>query len=308
MTIPKGVQAFPRTEYLRRLSAVKAEMEGRDVDVLLVLDASNITYLSGYTTPSGYVPQALVIDGVAEEPTFILRRCDAPAAMYECFMEQDKIIGYPEALIGNLANDGYDAVIDFLNEAGLAKRGLGIEMSSLPAATSEKFKSRLPEARVVDCTKLVSWLRLVKSDLEIEVMREAAAISDAAMKRASEVIRAGVAEADAAAEIAAALIRGANGKPGTALKAFYLCASPRIGTCHIPWTGDVFRDGSQINLELGGTRHGYSAGLMRTFSIGAPSERLRRIHEAQVEGLEAALAAVRPGSTCSEVANAFYKT
>ncbi|TIU37469.1 MAG: aminopeptidase P family protein, partial [Mesorhizobium sp.] len=57
MTIPKGVQAFPRTEYLRRLSAVKAEMEGRDVDVLLVLDASNITYLSGYTTPSGYVPQ-----------------------------------------------------------------------------------------------------------------------------------------------------------------------------------------------------------------------------------------------------------
>ncbi|RUW64522.1 M24 family metallopeptidase, partial [Mesorhizobium sp. M4B.F.Ca.ET.049.02.1.2] len=78
--------------------------------------------------------------------------------------------------------------------------------------------------------------------------------------------------------------------------------------CHIPWTGDVFRDGSQINVELGGTRHGYSAGLMRTFSIGAPSERLRRIHEAQVEGLEAALAAVRPGSTCSEVANAFYTT
>jgi ectoine hydrolase len=104
------------------------------------------------------------------------------------------------------------------------------------------------------------------------------------------------------------LVRGANGKPGTRVPPVYLCASPRIGTCHIPWADDVFRQGSQINLELGGSRHGYYAGLMRTYSIGAPSDRLRRVHEIQVTGLEVALETIRPGATCSEVANAFYQT
>ena len=307
-TISKGPQAFPRTEFLRRLTAVKSEMGRRDIDALFVSDPNNITYLTGYTALSGYVPQGLVVSIHEEEPTFILRRQDAPAAIHQTFMEHDKIIGYPEELVGNPDMDGYDTVIDFLHEIGVANRGVGIELGNLPAQSAEKFKTRLPEARIVDCTKAVTWVRLVKSDLEIAVMREAAAISDAAIMRAAEVIRPGVREADAIAEITGTLARGANGKPGTRFAAIHLCSSPRTGTAHIQWSEDVFRDGSQINLELGGVRHGYCAGIMRTFSIGKPSDRLRRLHEAEVAGLEAALDAVRPGATCSDVANAFYHT
>ncbi|MER9364287.1 Xaa-Pro peptidase family protein [Mesorhizobium sp. M0500] len=308
MTISRGPQAFPRSEYVRRLAMAKSEMARRDIDALVVSDQHNITYLTGYTAHSGYVPQALVVSMHEEEPTFILRRCDAPAAVHHCFMERDKIIAYPESLIGNPEKDGYDPIIDFLKDSGHANCGIGIELYSLPAQSAEKFRRRLPEARIVDCTKAVTWIRLIKSDLEIEVMREAAAISDAAILRAAEVIRPGVREADAVAEIAGTLIRGVNGKPGTKLATISLCSSPRTGTCHINWSEDVFRAGSQINLELGGTRHGYCAGLMRTYSIGAPSARLRRVHEIQAAGLEAALEAVRPGATCSDVANAFYRT
>jgi ectoine hydrolase len=308
MPIAKGPQAFPRTEFLLRLAAVKSEMARRDIDALVVSDSNNITYLTGYTALSGYVPQGLVVSIHEKEPTFILRRQDAPAAIHQTFMERDKIIGYSEALIGDPEKDGHDAVIDFLNEIGLANRSIGIELSSLPAQSAEKFKTRLSGARIVDCTKAVTWIRLVKSDLEISVMREAAAISDAAIIRAAEVIRPGVREADAIAEIVGTLARGANGKPGTMIAQIGLCSSPRTGTSHIPWSEDVFRDGSQINLELGGVRHGYCAGIMRTFSIGAPSDRLRRLHEVEVAGLEAALGKVRPGSTCGDVANAFYRT
>ncbi|WP_095204455.1 M24 family metallopeptidase [Mesorhizobium carmichaelinearum] len=307
MTIYRGPQAFPRTEYLSRLAAVKKEMSRRDLDALVVTSASDITYLTGYTALSAYVPQGLVVQIAEEEPTFILRRMDAPAAIHETFLDRTKIIGYPEALVGNPDTDGYDAIIDFLLESGLGNRGIGVEISNLSVQTAEKFKSRLPMARIVDCTKAVAWIRLVKSDREIEIMREAAAISDAAILRAAEVIRPGVREADAIAEILGTLARGANGKPGTMIQQIGLCSSPRTGTCHIPWSEDVFRNGSQINLELGGVRYGYCAGIMRTFSIGAPSDRLLRIHDAEVAGLEAALETIRPGSTCSDVANAFYR-
>ncbi|MER8371036.1 Xaa-Pro peptidase family protein [Mesorhizobium sp. M1378] len=308
MKISRGPQAFPRSEYLCRLAAVKAEMARRDVDALIVTDQNNITYLTGYTAASGYVPQGLVISAHEEEPTFILRRCDAPAAIHQCFMERDKIIAYPEALIGNAERDGYDVIVDHLEGIGLANRGIGIELNSLLGGAAQKFSRRLPNARIVDCTKMVTWIRLIKSNLEIAVMREAAAISDAAILRAAEVIRPGVREADAVAEIVGTLVRGANGKPGTKLCEITLCSSPRTGTCHIGWSEDSFRIGSQVNIELGGSRHGYFAGLMRTYSIGAPSDRLRRVHEIQVAGLEAALATVRPGATCSDVANAFYRT
>lgn len=307
MTIGKAPQVFPRSEYLRRLAAVKAEMARREIDALVVNNASHITYLTGYTSLSAYVPQGLVVSMRDEEPTFFMRRMDAPAAHHQTFMARAKIVGYPEDLIAHPEMDGYDKIIDLLIELGVEARGIGLEAGNLPGDTVAKFKARLPKATIVDFTKAIAWIRGVKSDLEIEIMREAAAISDAAILRAAEVIRPGVREADAAAEIVGTLMRGVNGKPGTALKSMYLCASPRIGTCHIPWTEDVFRDGSQINLELGGCRHGYVAPIMRTYSIGAPSDRLRRLHEAQVESLEAALQAVRPGVTCSDVAVAFNR-
>ncbi|TIU01138.1 MAG: aminopeptidase P family protein, partial [Mesorhizobium sp.] len=307
MAMPKGPQAFPRAEYLRRLSVVKAEMEKREIDALLVSTSADITYLSGYTAKSGYIPEALIVSLKDEEPTFVTRRCDAPGAVHQMFFDSNRVIGYPEALIANPDKDGYDAIIDFLHEGGLAGR-VGMEIKSLRPESVEKFRTRMPDAKIVDFSKAVAWIRLIKSDLEIAMMREAAAITDAGMLRAVEVIRPGVREADAAAEIISTLIRGANGKPSTDLSHFLLCASPRSSTPHIRWAEDVFHDGSQINLEFSGVRHGYTSGLMRTLSIGKSSEQLRRVHEGEVAGLEAALAAVKPGATCAEVAMAFNKT
>lgn len=101
MPVIKGPQVFPRAEFLRRLNAVKLEMGRLEIDALIVGSSADITYLTGYTAKSGYVPQALVISSNDEEPTFILRRQDAPAAIHQTFMDRDKVIGYSEALIGN---------------------------------------------------------------------------------------------------------------------------------------------------------------------------------------------------------------
>ncbi|MCP3380362.1 Xaa-Pro peptidase family protein [Bradyrhizobium sp. CCGUVB4N] len=308
MTMPKGTLVFPRSEYLRRLSAVKSDMERREIEVLVVTAPAHITYLTGYTSKSGYVPQGLVVSLKDEEPTFITRRMDGPAALHQMYIDRSRVIGYPEALIANPERDGYDAIIDFILEKGLGRKGIGLEAKLLPALTVEKFKSRADGAKIVDCTNAITWIRGVKSDLEIAMMREAGAISDAGMLKAKDVIRPGVREADASAEIIATLVRGANGKPGTDVAGFFLCATPRTSTCHIRWTEDVFQPGSQINLEFSGVRHGYTSPLMRTISIGKPSDNIRRLHEGEVAGLEAALAAAKTGNTCSDVAVAFNAT
>lgn len=303
MPIERGPQAFPRTEYLRRLANVKAGMRKRDLRALLVNDPANITYLTGYTALSAYVPQGLIVDLEEEEPYFIVRKMDAPAAIHQGFFDRSRVFGYPEDLVANTTRNGFDVVIEHLFETGAGKGKIGLEYGSLSYAAITQLNAKLSTE---DVTGLITWLRLVKSDLEIAVMREAAAIADAAMMRAVDVIRPGVREADAAAEIYAQLARGANGKAGTNVAHLAICSGPRSGTSHITWTEEAFRAGTHVNIELGGVRHGYVCALMRTVSLGKPSDRLKRVHDAEVAGLEAALAAARPGNTAGQVADAFY--
>src|SRR5439155_23598641 len=84
-------------------------------------------------------------------------------------------------------------------------------------------------------------------------------------------------------------------------------SSPRLGTPHIIWSDDVFRKGQQINMETSGERFNYFAPLMRSYSIGKPSDRLLRMHDTQAAGIEAGLHGIRPGRTCGDVADDIYR-
>ncbi len=308
MPIGKAPQAFPRAEYLRRLAAVKAEMARREVDALVVSSSANITYLTGNLTRMFSI-HALVVSAREEEPTLVVRGIDSAGTFHHTFLARESIVAYSDDFVGRPDRNGYDAIADLLIGRGHGTRGVGIELGTLSALAAEKFKARLPQARLVDCSRAVDWVRLVKSDLEIAMMREAAALVDAAILRAAEVIRPGVREADAAAEIVKTQIVGdGTGSAATGVLPLLLCASPRTGVSHILWSEDKFRPGSQINIELSGIRHGYYAAIMRTFVLGTAPDRLRRLHEAEVAGLEAALATVKPGRTPHDVVTAFYTT
>ncbi|MFO0996181.1 MAG: Xaa-Pro peptidase family protein [Alphaproteobacteria bacterium] len=305
MPVSKRPTPFNRQEYLARLARCKAKMDSLGADVLLVCDGANITYLTGYNSESGYVAQGLLVDLAEEEPTLFLRRQDAPAGLHTCFMARERVIGYPESYIGHATLDGFDFIVDHMVAKRRDRARIGIEFGSVSGATLEKLRARLSNARILDASALVTWLRIVKSPLEIAVLREAATITDAAMARALEVIRPGVRECDAAAEITAQLVRGTPQFGGDRSSFPLMPCGTNTGTSHITWTEAPFAKGTHVNIEIGGCRHRYVSALMRTVSIGEPSAKLKSLHGAMVEGSEAALAAVRPGSTCGAVARAF---
>lgn len=90
------------------------------------------------------------------------------------------------------------------------------------------------------------------------------------------MIRPGVREAVATVQNMAAQIMGARSGPAaTGLRPLLMSSSPHTGTRHILWSEVVFRNGMQVNMEVSGNRYNYDAAIMRTFSIGAPSDQLR---------------------------------
>src|SRR5262245_42072355 len=53
--------AFTPEEYKGRQQAVRQQMSGRGIDVLVVTTPENINYLSGYSTPGYYMSQCLLL-------------------------------------------------------------------------------------------------------------------------------------------------------------------------------------------------------------------------------------------------------
>lgn len=306
--IEKGRMPFQREDYIARLTLTKDKMEAARMDALLVTNPANITYLTGYCADSGYVAQGLLVRADEEEPSLFLRRMDAPAGIYTSFMSRDRIIGYPENYVGDPNRDGFDFIVDHIQKVGFGRKAIGLEFESISGTTLNKLKTRLSDVRIVDGSGIVTWLRIVKTDREIAVMREAAEITDAAMKRAVEVIAPGVRECDAAAEVTAQLVRGTVRFGGDRGDFPLMPASPKTGTSHLSWTDQKYKRGTHVNIELGGCRHLYYAALMRTVSIGTPSTRLQNLHDVMIEGCDASLSAARPGATCREIAKAFCTT
>lgn len=306
MPIAKSRSRFDRAEFLRRIEATKRRMDALGVDVLLVNGHSNITYLSGYTSNTSYIPQLLVVDIREEEPVFYVREIDVQGANHLSFLSDQNVVGYPEDLIGNPKRDGYDYIVERI-ASDIRGRRVGLELNVHSYSDARKLISLIGDEHVVDCSLLVDWVRLTKSDAEIAVMRDAGRIAEAAVGRAADVVCEGARESDVAAEIVAAQIRGVGDARSVTIDLPFIASTPRISAPHFNWTADRYAKGTQVNMEIGGSCERYAAGIMRTFHIGPAPDRLLRVHEAEVEGLDAALQAARPGATCADVANAFHR-
>jgi Xaa-Pro dipeptidase len=196
-------------------------------------------------------------------------------------------------------------VAEHLQERGWAGRSIGLELDAyyFTARCHQELLRCLPEAKFVDASLLVNWIRLVKSPAEIEYLSQAGRIVERVMRTALEVIEPGLRECDAVAAVYQAQISGLP-EFGGDYPAFVpmMPTGEKTSAPHLTWTDEPYRPDQAANLELCGCRHRYHSPLARTIYLGArPPERLNRLAEVTVEGLNAALEAVKPGETCESV-------
>ena len=87
------MSAFEKEEYNIRLAKVRKSMDDKNIEVLIVTDPSNMSWLTGYDGWSFYVHQCvvLILEG---EPLWYGRGMDANGAKRKVFMQNENIIGY----------------------------------------------------------------------------------------------------------------------------------------------------------------------------------------------------------------------
>ena len=302
--------AFEREEYLMRLEETKRRMSQAGIDTLLVVNHSNINYLSGYDGWSDYVPQALVVSQNEEEPRLILRDMDIPCATYSAFVAPRNVLGYAEDYIAHPTAHPYDEFARLFERWGVASHRLGVELAGAPITPNAwaRLQSVLPNAKWVDATGLVTWQRLKKSPGELAYMRVAAQIADLAMQAAIDTIAVGVRESEVGAAAMAAQCRGTPEAAGDRPKFPHMGVGVRTSCPHVGWMDGIYKTGTPTTIELGGYRRRYVAGLSRTIHLGKPPPKLVHLHEATREGMEVTFDSIAPGWTCEEVEAKFRAT
>ena len=301
---------FTSEEYKSRLKKVQVSMQKKGIEVLISQDPSNMNYLTGYDAWSFYYAQCVIVHVNADEPICFVRNQDAGGAYIKTYLKDENIIKYHEKYIHTWPLHPYDALVDLIKEKKWAKLSVGLEMDShyFTAYCYEKIKQGLPNAKILDCERLVNWVRVVKSDTEIKYMKAAAQITQLGMKKAFEVINPGNRQCDAVSEIYSTLIKGTSEFGGD-----YSSIVPMIPTgkgtsaSHLTWSEDKFVEGEATIIELSGVNKKYHCPMARTVLLGKPDQKKIDTMKKTNEALQAGIDLVKTGKTADDVAQAFWK-
>ena len=307
--MPKDIKLnFTFEEYAARLDKTRAAMAQKNIDCLIVVDPSNIAWLSGYDGWSFYTHQCLIVQHEAE-PVWWGRGIDAAGALRTVYLDADNIIGYPDHYVQSDERHPMDHLSNLLREIKLDRGSIGVEMENyyFTAAAFRSMQTRLPAATLVDATALVNWQRIVKSAQELEYMRSAARIVEAMHAHIYDIIEPGLVKSDLAAEIYRVGIAGKDGHWGD-----YPAIVPMLPTGmdatapHLTWDDSKLEAGDITFFEIAGCHKRYHCPLSRTISLGPPPQKYLDAEKAVLDAMHAGLDNARPGRTCEDVAIAFF--
>ena len=209
---------FTEQELASRRDRVVSELQASGLAALLIFRQESMYYLTGYDTTRYSQFQSLYL-GADGRLILLTRSADLRQARLTSVIEDIRI------WVDSAGVDPGQDLWAILEERGCRGRKVGVELEAwcLTGKRWEYVRAAM-EGRCEweDASELVSRLRLVKSDAEIEYVRQAAALADEAYLAAQRTATAGTPEQDVLAAMQSAVFRGGGD---------YAATRFIIGTC-----------------------------------------------------------------------------
>ncbi|MCL4237021.1 MAG: aminopeptidase P family protein [Anaerolineae bacterium] len=215
-------------------------------------------------------------------------------------LEEERLAacGIPMTLFPWSDSEGFGAA--FAAAAGalrLRSKRVGVEELRMRVLEANLLDEYL-DATLVPAGQALAALRLYKDAEAVRALREAIAISQAALEKLLGLVRPGMTEREVAGLlIVAQLERGGGKHPFEPIA----LAGPNSALPHGEPGERRLAVGEPLLLDFGTTVRGYASDITRTFSVGEPSPRLVEVYEVVRAANEAGRAAAKPGVPAQEV-------
>jgi Xaa-Pro dipeptidase len=292
----------PAPELYARLRELQRSLQARALDGALIFQNADLFYYAGTVQQSYlYVP-------AHGEPTLFVRRV----------LERARAESGLAAIVA-LAS-AKDLAAALRERYGALPRRLGLELDVLPVTRLQKLQELLPGATPVDVSADVLRQRSIKSEYEIGLLRQSAAIADEVCARLPQLLEEGLTEAEFAGRVEAQArslghegiirMRGFNQEmfygqllvgPSGAVASFLDTPLNGSGLSAAVAQGVSMRRigrGEPVVFDFVPVRHGYITDFTRIFSLGRLPDELRRAYGVALQAQDAVVAAARPGVTC----------
>lgn len=300
-----------------RVSRLKRIMTEAGIDVLLCRLPENVLYATGYWPVIGASLAVVPVNGdavlimpyseldyaaagwVADKRTFRFINMQAianPTAQTQALLRDLAIEkGFSKAVIG------YEGSFELVGGNNVAAEARVVTESTLHA-----LKETLPLAHWVDATNGIKKSRIVKSKQEIDQIRITNEVASMGYQVAREMITAGVREAEIAGAVEGRIYgSGVGYKNVTRARGYcFVMSGENSVNAWRPFcvsTDKRLAWGEPVLVELDAMTNGYFNDLTRTFFVGTPDARAKKVFETVAEAVNTVIAAVKPGVRCADL-------
>jgi creatinase len=288
----KDVLPFSKGEYDRRLAGLRAIMAKRDIPVVMLTSMHNISYYSGFLYCAFGRPYACIVTADA---------CTTVSANIDAGQPWRRSAGENVIYTDWKRDNFWRAAASLIGGA----RRIGIEGDHMTLAARETALSMLDQPELVDIAADTMAARMIKSPEEIELIKGGARTADIG----GEAIHAAIREGATELEIAMA---GRNAMESEIARAYpdaeyrdtwvWFQSGLNTDGAHNPVTNRALEAGDILSLNAFPMISGYYTALERTLFIGEPDAESLRLWKANVAAHELGLSLVKPGATCSGIA------
>ena len=293
-----------------RMDAFRARLDAADINVALITDDDNVYYLTGYYD---YLHMEF------GRPTILVVHRDGPSLLITPSIDLNS--AQAAARVDTIVawNDGMGAEWRSELPAAVKKAArVGIEPDHMPALVCRYVNELVGAHNLCTVTPILSDLRMIKSDQELQLARHAAQVANAMMAAGRAAIGDGVPEY----EVALATSQAGTHRAAALLSAHYddadmspnthflqiMASGKTITKTHHRATTRTMRRGEPVFLCFCGMTnfHRFKLGFDRTFWIGDMADASQvQVYEVALASEEAALDALRPGVTAESVHAAY---
>jgi Xaa-Pro aminopeptidase len=272
------------------LAKQKQAMVEHGLDALVAVSPENVIYSCGFVIPS------LRIQGLRRRLAMTVVTADDKDALIVVDMETSTaqqrskwftdIRTYPE-----FEQEASGLLIDTLQEFGLAKGRIGIELDYIPAMDLDVVRGALPEAAFVNAEELFLDLRSVKTWEELERLRKAGRLADKAHQQVQHRARAGMTERDVGNIIFETLYGGGIED----VSVIVVASGERSVLPNVGPSDRVLQPGDVVRIDILGHIGAYCSDVARTYVVGDPSPEQASMWKKHVDALNLVKAEIRPG-------------
>ncbi len=277
-------------EYLDRMKRLQTRIREQGLQAFLVTAQDSIYYLTGVT----YVP--------LERPFFILVRPDCAASLLVPALDREHLTSAPN--VGEVHSywdypsppgQGWpERLFDLLQ---------GIDRLGIEPTLSQEIASQLVDLHP-ETLGLVEDLRLVKSENEVAMLRQAAHYADQGMQKILAAAYHSVSEIEIYSQARAVQMMIIKETEFDPLNTSLLTAAwpARLGTQPhgVPRIDDRLEDGPHIALSFMRV-NGYGAECERTFFVTPPTSQMKEMFDLMLEARRRAFAMICPGVPCAVI-------